>query len=83
MPYKDKEAQKKAANERIRRYRERQKGVTQQGVTPAVIPEGVTLYWYTDGVRETLTRVPAGHKVLSDGQVWLPGNNGWHGGRDS
>ena len=38
--YKDKEKQKEAAKERIRRYRERQKGVTLEGVTE----QGVTQY---------------------------------------
>ena len=36
--YKDKEKAKAAGRERVRRYRERQKGVTSGGVTP----EGVT-----------------------------------------
>ena len=38
--YKDKEKQREAARERIRRYRDKQKGVTSEGVTN----QGVTPY---------------------------------------
>lgn len=38
----------------------------------AIIPEGVHIHRYVNGVREELTEVPEGFKVLSDGQVWKP-----------
>jgi len=77
MPYKDKEKERKGVTERVRRYRDKQKGVTnegvtEQGVTKVVIPGGANLYWYKGGKREELSEVPEGYKVLSDGQVWKP-----------
>lgn len=85
-PYKDKEAQKKAVADAVKRHRQgiTEKGITKQGITPktgddAVIPEGVNLFWYTEGKRVELTEVPAGCKVLSDGQVWRPNSGGFHG----
>lgn len=56
MSYKDKEEERKASKERMRRYRELKKGVT----------EGVT----TEGVTEGVTRKPLIH--LSDGQAFDP-----------
>ena len=40
----------------------------------AIVPEGVTLFWYKDGKKVMLDKVPAGCRVLSDGQVWKPKN---------
>jgi len=39
MPYKDKEKQKETTLERVRRYREKQKGVTSEGVTTKGVTE--------------------------------------------
>ena len=84
MPYKDKEAQKEAVAEAVKKHRQgitqgiTEEGITQQTGANAVIPEGVNLFWYTDGKRVELTEVPAGCKVLSDGQVWRPNNGGYH-----
>lgn len=75
--YKDEEIRRNKAKERMQKMRER-KGVTsgvtkEQGVTSKpVIPQGVTLYRYVGGKKETLTEVPEGYRVLSDGQVWKP-----------
>ena len=42
MPYKDKGKQKEAGKERVRRYRQRVKGVTSEGVTQGVTSKPVT-----------------------------------------
>ena len=43
MGYSDQEKKKQASRERVRRYREKAKGVTsEEGVTPTVTSEGVT-----------------------------------------
>ncbi len=57
MAYKDKEAQREASRERIRRYRALHKGVTsEQGVTDPSVSEGVTLgQGVTSGVTGSLT----------------------------
>ncbi len=47
--YKDKEKQKESSKERVRRYRQKQKGVTSEGVTK----EGVT---YSSGLEELKER---------------------------
>ena len=69
--YKDKDKANEAAKERMRRYRSKgvTEGVTQQGVTQE-IPEGVTGL-ITDELGYQ-------YKVLTDGQRWYPGNNGYH-----
>ena len=75
MPYKDKEKQKQAISEAVKRHRQ---GITEdrvlhekEGITPN-LPEGITLYRYIDGKRVNLNTLPDGYKVLSDGQVWQP-----------
>ena len=69
MPYKDKEKRKAVNKESMKKSRGTQKGTQEEGVH---IPEGVTLYRYIDGKKVILDKVPEGHKVLSDGQVWKP-----------
>jgi len=61
--YKDKEAQREATKERVRRYRNKEKGVTKQGVTSEK-EQGVTEPQYV---------------TLSDGQVLRLGNHGYIG----
>ena len=73
---------KDKSNERVKRYRERQKTVTPSLVETVtqnkalhekpLQKDTVTLYRYIDGKRVDLEKVPAGFKVLSDGQVWEP-----------
>jgi len=83
MPYKDKETARAKTAERVRRHRALQDGdVTPDNVTPLgknVTPEeekpvtpNKPLFWYREGKKEMLDKVPAGYKVLSDGQVWKP-----------
>jgi len=43
-------------------------------VTPDKKP--VTPHYFSQGKRIDLKEVPEGYKVLSDGQMWKPGNNG-------
>ena len=50
-----------------------------ENVRPLANEDVRPLFWYTDGKREILDSVPTGCKVLSDGQVWRPGNKGYHG----
>ena len=79
MPYKDKEKQKQAISEAVKRHRQGiTEGITEdrvlhgkEGITPD-LPEGITLYRYMDGKRVDLDTLPVGYKVLSDGQVWKP-----------
>ena len=64
------------SKERVKRYRERQKTVTQnKALHEKPLHNGtVTLYRYIDGKRVELTEIPEGFKALSDGQVWKPLN---------
>ena len=79
MPYKDKEKQKQAISEAVKKHRQGiTEGITEdrvlhekEGITPD-LPEGITLYRYMDGKRQELSEVPEGYKVLSGGQVWQP-----------
>jgi len=73
--YKDDEKRKEAQRERIRRYRDKQKGVTSEGVTPDK-PEGVTLEEtvptsYVLGRKGAYPSLPERPRflTLSDGQV--------------
>lgn len=57
MAYKDKDKQREANAERQRRYKERQKALSKQGVTAALCggvtgmtPKGVTSHGITDGM---------------------------------
>ena len=75
MPYKDKEKQKQAISEAVKKHRQ---GITEdrvlhgkEGITPD-LPEGITLYRYMDGKRQELSEVPDGYRILSDGQAWQP-----------
>ena len=71
MPYKDKEKQKQAISEAVKKHRQ---GIT-EGITEDRVlhqKEGITLYRYMDGKRVNLDTLPDGYKVLSDGQVWQP-----------
>lgn len=52
--------------------KKKRQGITLKTGCNAVIPLGVTLFWYRDGKREELSEVPEGCKVLSDGQIWKP-----------
>ena len=67
--YKDKEAQKEANRLANLRYRNKQKGITQQGIT-----EGMT-----QGITGLVTdNLGYQYKVLTDGQHWYPGRHGYH-----
>ena len=70
MPYKDKEAQKEAVRKAVNKHR---KGITSEGIT-GVNSEGITL----DEGQRLHKGAAAGATVLSDGQLWYPGNNGYH-----
>jgi len=77
---------KEAARLRKQKQRERDKSVTQiEGdvtlnyVTPPEmshpdVTPAKPLFWYREGKKVVLEKVPAGCKVLSDGQVWKPEN---------
>lgn len=69
--YKDKEAQKEANKQASQRYRA--KGMT-EGMTKEGMTEGMTL---DEGQRLHKGAAP-GAKILSDGQLWYPGNQGYH-----
>ncbi len=90
MPYKNQEERRDKAAERQRKHRRgvtekgvtspETEGVTQQGVTvvkgtkEAGMAQGMTEY--TKGVMKALDK--GTFKVLSDGQLWYPGNKGYH-----
>ena len=82
MPYIDKAQAKEYWKTKKREQRMSNPVNVQPYVQPKVDPN-LPLYWYTttDGVtkRIELNSVPEGCKVLSDGQVWRPGNSGYHG----
>ena len=78
MPYKSPEQETQASKERMRRYREKQKGVTEQGVTTEGVTEMVEAS-YVEGLHgrqyQFLPERPR-YLTLSDGQVldrrWKP-----------
>jgi len=80
MPTKDKEAKRLADRNRIKAKRNvapadlsPQNDVAPINVAPNVAPV-IPLFQYIDGKKVMLDKVPAGCKVLSDGQVWKPKN---------
>ena len=66
----DKALQRQQTAERVKRYRDKQKSVTSDSVTPG----SVTL---DEGQRLHPGAAP-GARILSDGQLWYPGNKGFH-----
>ena len=66
----DKALQRQQTAERVKRYRDKQKSVTSGSVTlKGVTPD--------EGQRLHPGAAP-GARILSDGQLWYPGNNGYH-----
>jgi hypothetical protein len=61
--------------ERIENARRYQKWRRSEGLTHAK-PEN--LHTWISGKRYEFIEVPEGCKVLSDGQIWRPNNNGYH-----
>ena len=69
--YKDRVAQREYNKERMRKARVAQKGSTDPGstTTESVLPD--------EGQRLHPGAAP-GARILSDGQLWYPGNKGYH-----
>ena len=65
--YKDKALQKETTKDRVRRYRDKQKGVTEQGVTLETVPASY-VYGTNGRMYQTLPVRPR-YLKLSDGQV--------------
>ena len=82
MPYKDKAKQKQAVNRAVQKSRGRvlqkvlqktdKNNVIPNNVIPEEVKSVIPLYRYIDGKKVMLDKVPAGCRVLSDGQVWKP-----------
>jgi hypothetical protein len=76
MMYKDKNKQKKADRERARRYRERQKGVTESGRDA----KGVTVISYTDKFKSDKDRGMPNPTIVIMDEFSLPANFGQRDG---